>query len=277
MGYDGKGKLREAIASLYGFSPKSTATLAELIGQAKDALAITSKAKPLPDSDNLAIYRWHVERRNADTAMQTDIVGEPLDGKPLTQAEPLADVVGVQVPPLVEGADSEATPEPDTDTFAPAIGIMTDPGGQPEPPTVGLVQNVKQVAQPTDDTADGADTPSDGSGILLSGEAVQDVKQDDAVYDVKQALPTGGDTGTGPDDYAQVHFALTVTQSGKAKRTTVMLEGYLVKALQRKHGLTDNAAISAWIGQAIKADSGRFDGNAPLTKQVKRIIVESFV
>jgi hypothetical protein len=74
-------------------------------------------------------------------------------------------------------------------------------------------------------------------------------------------------------DFKQIHFAINV----KTKRTTVMLEGYLVKALQRKHGLADNTAIRTWIEQAIKADGDRFDSIAPLTRQVKRIIIESFV
>jgi len=74
-------------------------------------------------------------------------------------------------------------------------------------------------------------------------------------------------------DFKQIHFAINL---GK-KRTTVMLEGYLVKALQRKHGLVDNPAIRTWIEQSIKIDGARFDSDAPLTKQVKRIIVESFV
>ena len=74
-------------------------------------------------------------------------------------------------------------------------------------------------------------------------------------------------------DFKQIHFAINL---GK-KRTTVMLEGYLVKALQRKHGLVDNPAIRAWIERAIKSDSVRFDSFAPLTKQVKRIIIESLV
>jgi transposase-like protein len=74
-------------------------------------------------------------------------------------------------------------------------------------------------------------------------------------------------------DFKQIHFAINV----KAKRTTVMLEGYLVKALQRKHGLADNTAIRTWIEQAIKADGDRFDSIAPLTRQTKRIIIESFL
>ena len=74
-------------------------------------------------------------------------------------------------------------------------------------------------------------------------------------------------------DFKQIHFAINLG----SKRTTVMLEGYLVKALQRKHGLVDNPAIRTWIEQSIKNDVARFDGDAPLTKQVKRIIIESLV
>lgn len=111
---------------------------------------------------------------------------------------------------------------------------------------------------------------------------VQDIKQDEApnpegqpdspVYNVKQDEPLTDSGDNNLDDFGQVHFAI----QARGKRTTVMLEGYLVKALQRKQGLTGNAATRAWIEQAIKADS-RFDSHAPLTRQVKRLIVESFV
>jgi len=118
---------------------------------------------------------------------------------------------------------------------------------QPEPDNT--VQNIKQV---------------DGNIV------VQDIKQDVTVQDE-------GDIDNPVYDFKQVHFAVTFTHQGQPKRTTVMLEGYLVKALQRKHGLEGNAAIRAWIEQAIKADGVRFDSFAPLTRQVKRIIVESFI
>ncbi|MDI1278803.1 hypothetical protein [Methylobacter sp.] len=121
---------------------------------------------------------------------------------------------------------------------------------------------------------------------------------DSVVYDVKQAegdklevLPDSGVQYVKQDDsilnddvidhpvydFKQIHFAVTLAHGGKLKRTTVMLEGYLVKALQRKHGLTDNAAIRAWIEQVIKSDGDRFDNHAPLTRQLKRVIIESFV
>ena len=74
-------------------------------------------------------------------------------------------------------------------------------------------------------------------------------------------------------DFKQIHFAINLGN----KRTTVMLEGYLVKALQCKHGLPDNTAIRAWIEQAIKDAGDKFDSYAPLTKQVKRLIINSFI
>jgi hypothetical protein len=100
--------------------------------------------------------------------------------------------------------------------------------------------------------------------------SVQYVKQDNPVH-------IDDDIDSSVYDFKQIHFAVTITHKGQPKRTTVMIEGYLVKALQRKHGLTDNTAIREWIEQAIKNDGVRFDSFAPLTKQVKRIIIESLV
>jgi hypothetical protein len=99
--------------------------------------------------------------------------------------------------------------------------------------------------------------------------SVQDIKQDDLIQDDE-------DIGSSVYDFKQIHFAVTVASDGKPRRTTTMLDGYLVKALQRKHGLSDNTAIRIWIEQAIKND-GRFNSLQPLTRQIKRIIIESFV
>ncbi|MEQ1485990.1 hypothetical protein [Methyloglobulus sp.] len=108
---------------------------------------------------------------------------------------------------------------------------------------------------------------------------VQDIKQDEAhnleqqpdspVYNVKQ-----DDGGDAVYDFKQTHFAIRLPDG---KRTTTMLEGYLINAMQRKHGLTTNGGIRAWIEQAIKNDGARFDSHAPLARQVKRLIVESLV
>jgi len=197
MQYDGTSKLGDAIADLFGLSPKSHNQIAGLVGEAKTGLGITSKAKKLPDDVKLAIYRWHVERLN------------PVQD--VKQAD------SVKIEPVESLGDA-------------------------------IVQNIKQSS------------PDSLVQYVKQESANQDDDLDNPVYDFKQ-----------------IHFAVSFSHQGQSKRTTVMLEGYLVKALQRKHGLTDNAAIRAWIEQAIKVDGVRFDSFAPLTRQVKRMIVESFV
>lgn len=228
MFYDGSGKLTFAIADLCGLSPKSSATIAKLINDAKDSLGITSKSKNQSDEVKLAIYQWHVERLCSVQAIkQTDVLDN-----------------------LDQGSHD------------------------------AIVQDVKQVN----------DEPLE----LPLDDAVQDVKQDESiqdspitqslpaivVQDIKQSIPVQIDDEDSDNpvyDFKQIHFAITITHKEHTKRTTVMLEGYLVKALQRKHNLADNTAIRTWIEQAIKADGERFDSVAPLTRQVKRIIIESFV
>jgi predicted DNA binding CopG/RHH family protein len=194
MQYDGTGKLAEALAGLYGCSPRNHNKIAELMKNAKADLGMTSKARNLPDTDKLAIYRWHYQRLNPVQDFKRDNT--------------------IQLP---DNTDSANTPE---------LAIHS------------------------------------------------------IVYDVKQNAPVQqyvNNSHLTIDDYHQIHFAVTINHQKQPKRTTVMLEGYLVKALQRKHGLPDNTAIRAWIEQAIRRDGNRFDTGAPLTKQVKRIVIESFV
>lgn len=141
---------------------------------------------------------------------------------------------------------------------------------------------------PVQDVKQGG-TVQDNPAQSLPDAAIQDIKQtendapellpDRTIQNVKQGIPVQDDVDSDNAvyDFKQIHFAVTVPHHGESKRTTVMLEGYLVNALQRKHGLADNPAIRAWIEQAIKNDGVRFDCNAPLTRQVKRIITESFI
>ncbi|GEM_PF-4472155 len=91
MQYDGKGKLGEAIAGLYGCPPKSHNKIARLIAEAKAALSIDSKAKVLPDDVKLAIYQWHWGRLNpAQGAGQPTLNGTgAADG--LSPLEPLSE------------------------------------------------------------------------------------------------------------------------------------------------------------------------------------------
>ena len=229
MQYDGSGKLGEAIAALCECSPKSSALISNLIGQAKDGLGITSKSKKLPDDVKLRIWRWHYDRLNPVQDVKQDSSG---------QDSP------VQLP-------HDATVQDVKQTKDDAPDLLPD----------NTVQNVKH-----DNTVYDIKQTNDNNMELLPDSTVQDVKQDAPVQ-------LDEDMDNAVYDFKQVHFAVTVA----ARRTTVMLEGYLVKALQRKHGLIDNSSIRAWIEQTIKADGMRFDPDAALTRQVKRLIVESFM
>ncbi len=61
MVYDGTTKLTQAVADLIGCSPKNNNKLAQVIGQAKNSLGISSKARKLPTNTNLQIYSHLVE------------------------------------------------------------------------------------------------------------------------------------------------------------------------------------------------------------------------
>jgi hypothetical protein len=156
------------------------------------------------------------------------------------------------------------------------------------------VQDIKQAsgnadAEPVQDVKQEGESQLDGN---RTDNPVYDVKQtesnqaiadcaDDVVQNVKQhGEPVADDGGGNLGDFDQIHFAVQIPAhygSGSTRRTTVMLERYLVGALGRRHGLSGNAAIRAWIEQAIKNDGVRFDSHAPLTRQVKRLIVESLI
>ena len=244
MQYDGTGKLTDALAALSGYSPGNHNKIAELVAEAKAGLGMDGKARNLPAADRLAIYRWHYDRLH---------YGQ--DGK----QDGLSDT----------GA-GQSVAFPAASVNIPAEKIKRSVGIPKENPVKGqghngVIDNGKPTGEPQTITPD---------------NPVQNVKRASPVYDVKQDAPAqhnGNDSQLSIDDYHQIHFAITIVHQKQPKRTTVMLEGYLVKALQRKHGLPDNSATRTWIEQAIQRDGTRFDSGAPLTKQVKRIIVESFV
>lgn len=122
--------------------------------------------------------------------------------------------------------------------------------------------------------------PINNKQSSLTKSPKQTSKPDNAIQQLKQIARVKrdeNDSGLNPHDFDQLHFGVTITHQGQPKRTTIMLEGYWVKALQRKYGLANNATIRAWIEQAMKADGGKFDSHEALTKQVKRMMIESFV
>ncbi len=113
MQYDGKGKLAEAIAALYGLSRKSRVQVAAHIKKAKVALGIISKSKSLPDEVKLAIYRWHYEQLNpAQGAGQPTLNGTgAADG--LSTSEPLPEIDDTHtaaIEPTVTAIDAPPMP-----------------------------------------------------------------------------------------------------------------------------------------------------------------------
>ena len=78
MAYDGTTPLNQAVADLIKCSPKNNNKLAKVIGQAKNDLGITSKAKKLPTEINLQIYSHLVELYSQTTNTEpVEIISQP--------------------------------------------------------------------------------------------------------------------------------------------------------------------------------------------------------
>lgn len=92
MNYDGTGKLSEALAALYGLSPKNHNDIAKLTKQAKDALGIAGKARRLSDDIKRAMYKWHYDRLYADKTLTP----ESLANTPLSDIEPALSIMADQ-------------------------------------------------------------------------------------------------------------------------------------------------------------------------------------
>jgi len=77
MAYDGTTPLKKAVADLIGCSPKNNNKLAHIVGQAKDALNITSKARKLPTETNQQIYSYIVELYSQTKVDTVEINSQP--------------------------------------------------------------------------------------------------------------------------------------------------------------------------------------------------------
>ena len=74
--YTGKTPLKDALAELCGYSPKSHNKLTQLVNDALTGLGKTSKARNKGIELNLAIYQWHVDR-----LQDVKINSQPADSK----------------------------------------------------------------------------------------------------------------------------------------------------------------------------------------------------
>ena len=71
MNYDGTTKVSNALATLYGYSPKSTAKAADIMTEARGSLGI-GNARRLSTEQNMAIWNYHFDKLNG--------VNNPTDG-----------------------------------------------------------------------------------------------------------------------------------------------------------------------------------------------------
>ena len=73
--YDGTGKLGDAIAALYGCSPRSNNKISALVGEAKAALGV-GKSKKLDADVNRAIWKWHYDRLHQEADADVKIYSQ---------------------------------------------------------------------------------------------------------------------------------------------------------------------------------------------------------
>ncbi|MFI3136858.1 MAG: hypothetical protein QX197_08775 [Methylococcaceae bacterium] len=202
--YNGVGKLGDAIAELYGCSPKNNNRIAELVANAKAELGIVSKTKKLPDDVKLAIYQWHFKR-------------------------------------LHQEADAD-------------------------------VKINSQAAQP--DSVNIISRDSSNESVELYSHPARP----DSVETISQL---GGNESVKINsqyaDNALVRIAFYIQRQGKKRvkqarvRQVIALDGFYLNALMLATGIT-KADVPKWVQSAVDSWAA-FDGELPITKQAKLLIV----
>ena len=156
------------------------------------------------------------------------------------------------------------------------------------------VQNIKQTDTVKPPVATQSTKPVSRKIITLKARPATDFKQVDVVQFCEvEAEPVNNSQQTDipeavqylkqVDNYDVIHFGVTLQPKSRLKqsprRSTIALEGYFVRALVRKYGFRDNAAVRQWI-EARVVHLGGIDTDTPkltATTQIKRIIIEAIV
>ncbi|MCX7095263.1 MAG: hypothetical protein NTY50_17685 [Methylobacter sp.] len=200
--YNGVGKLGDAIAELYGCSPKNNNRIAELVAKAE--LGIVSKTKKLPDDVKRAIYQWHCDRMRPATNNAVEIISQ---------------------------ADSND-----------GVEIFSHDDSN---------ESVELYSQPE---------PS------LPVDIISQPEYDKAVEINSQYADT-----------ALIRIAFYIQRQGKKRvkqarvRQVIALDGFYVNALMLATGI-DKKGVPAWVQSAVNGWAA-FDGELPVTRQVKLLIV----
>lgn len=252
--YDGTGKLADAIADLYGLSPKSQSQIAKRIKQAKDELGITTKAKVLPDDLKLAVYQWHYARLQpavGHTAIAEDV-------ETISQANQYDAVESFSQTDAVD---------------------LISPIGQAEP--VGIIsqsETVETYSQPDSAPCVEIITQNQASETV---ELISQIELNESAETISQPTPNETveinsqiDTSQTVELFSQTRIAFYVQKSGKRERQVIALEGYYMNALAALG--VSKADVPKWVQQAVD-QYPEFNPDAPITRQVKMLCVQSLI
>jgi len=234
--YDGTGRLGDAIATLYGFSPKSQQLISNKIKEAKAALNIISEAKVLPNTDRLKVYRWHYDRLHP-------AANEPVETK--AQAE---------------ASDSvEMFSQPNQDD-----SVKID--SQPEPLT--LNESVELYSQSNNQTVEIISQAESLSPVAIISQAVQGNAVE--IFSQVEANDTV-EINSHYDMNDVVRIAFYTVKHGTKTRQVIALDGFYVNALMQATGITKQD-VPKWVQAAVNGWVA-FDSALPITKQVKYLLI----
>lgn len=219
--YDGSGKLGDAIAALYGCSPRSNNKISALVGEAKAALGV-GKSKKLDADVNRSIWQWHFDRVRPATADTAEVNSQ---GACLNAVELFSQSIQPDTVDIISQSDSDHSVEINS---------------QPESPLL-----VDIISQPEHDA------PVEVISQIDSREAVE-------------INPCYADT-------ALIRIAFYVQRQGKRVRQVIALDGFYINALMLATGI-NKADVPKWVQSAVNGWSA-FDGELPITRQVKMLLV----
>ncbi len=243
--YDGSGKLGDAIATLYGCSPKNNNRIAELVADAKTGLGITSKTKKLPDDVKLAIYQWHCNRLQSTANDAVNILSQS-DSNEAVEIISQDNIQSVDI-------NSQAT-------SGDAVELYSHDGHQE------VVEIISQTAQPENVNIN---SQPDGSAIVKlfsqtpNNEGVELYSQTDSNQPVE--------INSQYADTALIRIAFYIQRQGKRVRQVIALDGYYLNALMLATGITKQD-VPKWVQQAVDGWAA-FDSALPITKQVKLLLI----
>ena len=245
MAYDGTTRLTQAVADLIGCSPKNNNKLAQVIGQAKNDLGIASKAKKLPTEINQQIYSHLVE------LYSQSINNKPVNIFSQSTNSDTVEIISQNIKPAlaepenipqtpVELFSQDSTPKPTLENPQPSpVEIISQPDNN---------KPVEIYSQPNDnEPVNIVSHPNDNKAVELFSHT---------------------------NNFDNVRIAFYIMRKGQRERQVISLDGFLINALL-SIGISKQD-VPQWL-QAQVDDWTAFDGQLPITRQVKYLIIREVV